>query len=264
MTQITLGPLDLFWASTLVLLAGILSLILGLGLERRLLWAALRTVVQLSILGLVLKGIFAHESPWSVTFILIFMILMASREAVARSSRSYTGIFWNAAATMSFSAILVGGIVTQVIVGVKPWYHPQYVIPLMGMILGNSLNGVSLSLDRFLDYLVSHREEVELYLSYGATRGEALRRPWQMAVRTGLIPIINAMSVAGVVSLPGMMTGQILAGADPLQAVAYQILVMFMLAAAYALGTTLVTFWAGRHLIDSEVRLCLEKLVKKR
>ncbi|WP_456434409.1 ABC transporter permease [Thermosulfuriphilus sp.] len=259
---IALTPIDLFLASGLVFMAGMVSLALGLRVERRLFVAALRTIVQLSLLGLVLKWIFAIERPWPVVFLISFMIFMASREAVARSSRRYPGIFWDAVLTLTFSALVVGGMVTQIIVGVSPWYHPQYVIPLMGMILGNSLNGVSLALDRFLDHLFTKKDEVELYLAFGATRFEALKEPWRLAVRTGLIPIINAMSVAGVVSLPGMMTGQILAGADPIQAVVYQILVMFMLAGSYALGTALITLWAGLKMIDSQGRLCLEKLFK--
>jgi len=257
---IVLGPLDLLWASGLVFGAGLLSVLLQLGLERRLFWAALRTVVQLSLLGLVLTKVFASDSALLVALLLGFMTLVAGREAMSRSKYRYPRIFWDTTLVMATTALLVGAVVTQVIIGVKPWYHPQYVIPLVGMILGNSLNGVSLALDTFLDYLRQRREEIELYLVFGARRTEALRIPARHAVRRGLIPIINAMSVAGIVSLPGIMTGQILAGVPPVQAVAYQILIMFMLAGSYSLGTMLVTILAGRALLTQELRLALEKL----
>ncbi len=252
--------MDLLVASGLVLSAGLLSLLLRLGLERRLLWAASRTVVQLSLLGLVLTRVFASDSALLVLLILLVMTLVAGREAVSRSKYRYPHILLDTTLVMATTALLVGTVVTQVVIGVKPWYHPQYVIPLVGMILGNSLNGISLALDTFLDYLRERREEIELFLVFGARRSEALRIPIRHAVRRGLIPIVNAMSVAGIVSLPGIMTGQILAGVPPVQAVAYQILIMFMLAGSYSLGTILVTLLAGRALLTHEARLALEKL----
>ena len=105
--------------------------------------------------------------------------------------------------------------------------------------------------------------EVELRIAFGATRGEALAAPLKDAVRTGMIPIINSMAAAGIVSLPGMMTGQILAGSPPLQAVAYQIVVMFMIAAAVALGAMLVVVLAGRHFMGPDATLRLDRLTAK-
>ena len=181
-------------------------------------------------------------------------------EAVARSSRRYPWIFADAWLAMAVSCLVVGGIVTQAVVGVRPWYDPQYVIPLLGMILGNSLTGISLCLDRFMDHLEVRSAEVELKIAFGATRREALAGPLRDAVRTGMIPIINSMAAAGIVSLPGMMTGQILAGSPPLQAVAYQIVVMFMIAAAVALGAMLVVVLAGRHFMGVDATLRLDRL----
>ena len=255
MNIIALGLKDLLIASGFIFLAGGLSLALKLGIARRLFIAALRTVIQLTLLGFLLEGIFKLDSPLPVLLLLLFMTLVAGREAAARTKKRYAYLFLDTTLAMGISAFFVGAIVTQVVIGVKPWYHPQYVIPLLGMILGNALNGVSLALDSFLEYVLSRREEIELALVYGAERLEALRRPFRHAVRRGLIPIINAMSVAGIVSLPGMMTGQILAGTPPLQAVAYQILVMFMLAGAYALGAIGVVFLAGRKILGKELRL---------
>lgn len=257
---IHLGPVELAVATLLVVAAGVISVVLRLGLERRLAVAAIRTVVQLGLLGLVLERVFAVRHPAIVIGILVLMTLFAAREAAGRTTRGYRGIMIDAWLAMAVSCFAVGGVVTQVVVGVDPWYDPQYVIPLLGMILGNSLTGIALGLDRFLDFLATRHAEIELRLAFGATRSEALAAPLREAVRTGMVPIINGMAAAGIVSLPGMMTGQILAGAPPLQAVSYQIVVMFMIAAAVAGGAMLVVLLAGRHFMGADAVLRLDRL----
>lgn len=257
---IELGPLQLGIATLLIVAAGVVSLALRLGVEKRLAVATLRTVIQLGLLGLILERVFAIRNPWLVVGLLVLMTVFAAREAVSRASRRYRGILADAWLTMAATCFLVGGIVTQVVVGVEPWYDPQYVIPLLGMILGNSLTGISLCLDRFMDHLETRSAEVELRIAYGASRREALAAPLKDAVRTGMIPIINSMAAAGIVSLPGMMTGQILAGSPPMQAVAYQIVVMFMIAAAVALGAMLVVVLAGRHFMGVDATLRLDRM----
>jgi putative ABC transport system permease protein len=253
---IELGPLQLGLAALLIVAAGLVSLALRLGVERRLGVAALRTVIQLGLLGLVLERIFAIRHPVLVVGLLILMTVFAAREAVGRASHGYRGILMDAWLTMAATCLVIGGVVTQVVVGVEPWYEPQYVIPLLGMILGNSLTGISLCLDRFMDHLEVRSAEVELRIAFGATRREALAAPLRDAVRTGMIPIINSMA--------GMMTGQILAGSPPLQAVAYQIVVMFMIAAAVALGAMLVVVLAGRHFMGVDATLRLDRLMSKK
>ena len=257
---IHLGWAELAVATVLVVAAGAISLVLRLGIERRLGLAALRTVVQLGLLGLVLEKVFALRSPVLIVGILLLMTVFAAREASVRTSKRYGGVLIDAWLAMAVSCFAVGAVVTQLVVGVEPWYDPQYVIPIVGMILGNSLTGIALGLDRFLDHLVSRRHEVELRLAFGASRREALSEPLRVSVRTGMVPIVNAMAAAGIVSLPGMMTGQILAGAPPLQAVAYQIVVMFMIAAAVAGGAMLVVLLAGRHFMGADAVLRLDRL----
>ncbi|MFV2072380.1 MAG: iron export ABC transporter permease subunit FetB [Thermoanaerobaculales bacterium] len=261
---IELGPLQLAIAALLVVGAGVVSIALRLGMERRLGVAALRTVIQLGLLGLILERVFALRVPALVVALLVLMTLFAAREAVARSSHRYRAIYLDSWLALAASCLVVGGVVTQLVVGVQPWYEPQYVIPLVGMILGNSLNGISLCLDRFLDHLATRYAEVELRLAFGATRREALAEPLRAAVRTGMVPIINAMAAAGLVSMPGMMTGQILAGSPPLQAVAYQIVVMFMVAAASAFGAMAMAVVAAHRLSRPDGSLRLDRLTAKK
>ena len=257
---IQLGPVELGVATLLVIAAGVISVVLRLGIEKRLAVAAIRAVVQLGLLGLILERVFSLRNPVVVVGILVLMTVFAAREAAGRTGRGYRGIMVDAWLAMAVSCFAVGGVVTQLVVGVEPWYEPQYVIPLLGMILGNSLTGIALGLDRFLDHLSTRHAEIELRLAFGATRREALAAPLRDAVRTGMVPIINAMAAAGIVSLPGMMTGQILAGAPPLQAVSYQIVVMFMIAAAVACGAMLVVVLAGRHFMGPDAVLRLDRL----
>jgi putative ABC transport system permease protein len=261
---IHLGPVELAVATLLVVAAGVISVVLGLGVEKRLAVAAIRTVVQLGLLGLILERVFALRNPIVVVGILVLMTIFAAREASSRTSRGYRGIMVDAWLAMAVSCFAVGGVVTQLVVGVEPWYEPQYVIPLLGMILGNSLTGIALGLDRFLDHISNRHAEIELRLAFGATRREALAAPLRDAVRTGMVPIINAMAAAGIVSLPGMMTGQILAGAPPLQAVSYQIVVMFMIAAAVALGCMLTALLVQRRLFNERHQLLVERITKRR
>ncbi len=247
--SIQLTPFDLFLAIGLIVIAVIISTTLRLGLTKSLALASTRCMLQLGAMGLILKKIFQINTPLLVSGWLLIMLLFAGREAVRRSKTKYRGINLDALFTMTVSSMVAGGLATQMVIKVDPWYNPQYLIPIFGMVFGNSLNGICLGLDRLTEYVRSRGREIELRLAFGATRAEAIRDGARQAVRTGMIPIINNMTVAGIVSLPGMMTGQIVAGASPMQAVAYQIVIMFMIAASNALGSMSIATLAGRRLV---------------
>ena len=254
-TAIRLDALDLVLAGGLVLIAGLVSIALRLDLERRIAVASIRTVVQLILLGYVLEWIFALDQAAPLCAVLGVMIAFAGRAAVRRAERTFDGATPSAVVTLALAGLLTSFAVTEVIIGVDPWYDAQYVLPILGMILGNSLTGISLCLDKMLEDLDTRRGEVEADLALGATRWEAARETISDAVKRGMIPIINAMTVVGIVSLPGMMTGQILAGADPMQAVEYQIVVMFMLAAAVALGSIGIALVVYRAMFNERHQL---------
>jgi putative ABC transport system permease protein len=125
----------------------------------------------------------------------------------------------------------------------------------MGMVLGNSLTAVHLTMDRYTGAVAGQRRAIEHLLCLGATPQEATLAHTRDAVRNGMTPIVNAMLIAGIVSLPGMMTGQILGGTPPLLAVRYQIVIMFLLAGATALGSALCVLWLRRRLFDERERI---------
>lgn len=253
---------DLLLAGGLMLLNIALSWALRLGLGRRLLLAGLRMSVQLLLVGSILTWVFRQEQAAIILGIGLVMAAIAGVAAVNRVSRRFPGVYWNSLVTVIFASFFVTGVALNLIIDSRPWYHPQYFIPLLGMVLGNTLNGISLGLDRFLSELQQQQGVVETRLALGATRWEAAHEPVREALRTGMIPTINSMMVMGVVSLPGMMTGQILAGAPPSIAVRYQIVIMFMIAAGTALGALGVVLLAYLFLFGADHRLRFEKLRK--
>lgn len=260
---IALTAADLAVACGLVLVAGVVSVGLKLGLERRLALASVRTVVQLLLVGYVLRSIFGLDSLPAVLLLALIMIVVASRAAIGRVSHTFGGATWQAFVTLLLTGLVTSVTVTGLVIKVDPLWEPRYLIPLLGMILGNGLTGISLCLDTLLEQLTERRGEVEMELAHGATRWEAARGPVRKAVRRGMIPIINTMMVVGIVALPGMMTGQILAGADPLQAVKYQIVIMFMVAGGTSLGSISIALLAYRRLFDDHHRLRYD-LIRRR
>lgn len=249
-SYIDLAPSQVALAAALIVVNAGLSLALRLGMERRLLVAAVRTVAQLALIGLVLEWVFDVRSVGLVLALAAVMAGIAGVSAVRRTERRYEGIWFDALISMFCSSWIIAGVAVGAIVRPAPWWDPQYAIPLLGMILGNTLNGISLGLDRLTEELISRRGEVDTLLALGATRWEAARERVRRSVRTGMIPIINAMMVVGIVSIPGMMTGQLLAGVDPMTAVEYQIVIMFLIASGTALGTVSVVLLGYRRLFN--------------
>jgi putative ABC transport system permease protein len=145
----------------------------------------------------------------------------------------------------------------------QPWYDARYAIPLAGIILGNVLNGGSLALDSLLGSVVRERAAIEAQLALGASFSHAMRGLIGTSVRRALLPAINQMSAAGVVTLPGIMTGQILAGMDPLEAAKYQILLLFLLSGGSGLAAVAVVYLAAMRLTDDRQRLRIDRLTAK-
>lgn len=226
--------------------------------------APLRTVVQLTLLGFLLAPVFAVAHPALVSLVALVMVSAAAVEARRRSKRRYPGLLPRAFVTIALSAGVTLVVANAGIIGADPWWTPRYLVPLLGMILGNSLTGLSLGVDRLLAELDEGRARVELRLARGATPWEAALPAAREAVRTGMTPMLQSMSVVGLVSIPGMMTGQILGGTPPDVAARYQILVMFLLAAATAMGVTGGVLLSARALFDGRGRLRVERLTRAR
>ena len=260
--MIRLSELDLGIAASLVVALALLSWRVYPDLARQLVVASLRTAVQLTLIGLVLKTLFEHASLLWVALLSLVMLAVAGREVMARQHRRFAGVSGYAIGVLSMfiSSFSIALFALVVVVGNQPWYQPQYAIPLLGMLLGNTMNGIALALDRLTQSAWEQREVIEARLVLGHSAGEALSGIRQQVYRTGLIPIINAMAAAGVVSLPGMMTGQILAGAEPVEAVKYQIMIMFLITGGAGFGTFVAVHLGVRRLFDERQRLRLDRL----
>jgi len=240
-------------AALLIVVNGAISVALRLQMERSLLIASIRTVVQLTLVGFVLEWVFQVERWYVVLALAALMTLIAGATATSRNDRRYPGIWINTIVSIWASSWLVMAFALfAVLRGIDNWYQPQYAIPLLGMVLGNTLNGISVGLNTFTESLVDRRDEVETLLALGATRWEAARNAVRHAVRIGMVPIINSMMIVGIVSLPGMMTGQLVSGMQPMDAVKYQIVIMFLIASATALGTVGVVLLSFRRLLSGE------------
>jgi len=250
-------------ASLLIVINATASILLGLGIGRKILVGSVRTVVQLLLVGYVLEYVFALDSPWAVLGIWVIMAALAAQAGVRRTGYRFPGIYTTGFGVMLVSSALVTLFGIVAVIGVKPWYAPQYVIPLAGMVLGNTLNGVSLGLDRLMKGFDYEQAQIETLLAMGATSWEGARDVIVTAITTGMIPILNAMAVVGLVSLPGMMTGQILAGVAPTIAIRYQIVIMFLIAAGTAVGTVGSVLVGFRLLFDSRHRLLRERLQRQ-
>lgn len=259
-TTITVSYTQLALATLLMTFNLGISIAFRLNMSGFLTIASLRMVVQLFLIGFVLEWLFSQQNPWLVVALGLFMALVAGRSTAARTKRNFIGIYWNSFLSVLTAAAIVTSLAVTTIIQVDPWYDPQYLIPLLGMVLGNTINGTSLGLDRFMDDLVDQRDQIETLLTLGATRWEAARRQIQDAIRVGMIPITNSMMVTGLVSLPGMMTGQILAGASPIDAVRYQIVIFFMIASGTAIGTFGVVMLAFNRLLSPSHQLRLDLL----
>jgi putative ABC transport system permease protein len=265
MTPILLHPLDLAVASVLVLLDVALSIALRLGLHRQLAVAAVRMVLQLVLIGYVLRSVFAIASPPLTLLVVLTMVAIAGREVATRPAQRLTHF---GSYVVGGSAVALATFVTSVLalttaLRPSPWYDARYAIPLAGIVLGNVLNAASLALDSLLGGVVRERAAIEAQLALGATIRAAMGRLVREALRRALLPIANQMSAAGVVTLPGIMTGQILAGLDPMEAVKYQILLMFLLSGGSGLAAVAAVLLASRRLTDPRQRLRLDRLVRR-
>ncbi len=187
-------------------------------------YAISRMLVQLMVIGYFLAYIFEADSVWVVLAVVTVMVFASSWIALRTTKIKRTLLYKKTL----YSIVLGGGItfllVTQAVLNLNPWYSPRYVIPLAGMIFASSMNSVSLAVERLT-------AEIERNVDYQQARNTALR--------TSLIPITNSLFAVGLVSLPGMMTGQILSGISPLVAVRYQIMVMCMIFGSAGISSAL-------------------------
>ena len=255
--MIELGLLQISFALVLMVAAIALVRWQKLGLELTLLNATARTIFQLFAVGYLLAVVFAWRNPLSVISVLLVMLSIATIVARNRIDKRLSKLLPILAGTLLTSLVLTVVYTTGVVIQPESWYEPRYVIPLSGIVLGNAMTAATIAGDRLVSSLKQHQIEVETHLSLGATPQQAIAAYRQEAIKAGLIPTINAMMVVGIVKLPGIITGQLLSGADPLNAALYQMLIMFMLAFSDLLASILVTAGIRRLFFNDAAQLVI-------
>ena len=262
MNPIILTTGDLVLASLLIVAGAAMSVAMSLNIHRTLLWTAIRMVVQLMLVGLALRAVFALSSPWVTLLVVLAMIAAAAHEVGSRQERRLQGLWQRAIglATVSVPTLVITVLALVTALRPTPWYDARHAIPLAGIILGNAMNAASLTLHAAFNAAWLQRSAIDARLALGDDRQTALRPILRQAVRSGLLPTMNTMGAAGIITLPGIMTGQILAGMDPIDAARYQILLMFLLAGGSLLAAFLAAWLSVWRMTDERHRLRLDRL----
>ncbi len=230
-----------------------------LGLEYQLALATGRASLQLLLMAYGLAIVFSFQSPWLIVGALSLMVTVAAITAKNRVGKNIPQMLPLMGIGIGFSTVLTLCYVAWLVVQPQPWYSPRYLVPLAGIVIGNSMNAGAIAGERLATTIGQHHLEIETHLSLGATPQQAIANYRKQAIKTGLMPMINSMMVVGLVTLPGIMSGQMLGGIDPLQASAYQILIMFMLTFADMVTVVLVTWGLGEQFFNAAYQL---KLIK--
>ena len=202
-------------------------------------YATLRMLIQLLLIGYVLVYIFETDQPAFIIAILVIMLSVASWIAIRPLRKKQPQMYLNSLGAISAGGILTLALVSQVVIDVEPWFSPRFVVPLAGMIFAGAMNAVSLAAERL-------QSEYDRGTPYLIAR--------RIALQASLIPITNSLFAVGLVALPGMMTGQILSGISPLVVAKYQIVVMTMLFGASGISAALYLVLANRSLQHAEAK----------
>ena len=251
MTDVSVSNVSLVLAFGLVVLAIGISAKEKLGLGRDIATAVLRTVLQLIAVGFVLKYIFQTNHLLLTVAMVMIIIVNASRQAHSRNP-SPSKSFWH-----SWLALLVAtGLTLGVLLlsgAIKP--IPSQVVPISGMIASNAMIAIGLSYKALNHLFTDQRQQVLEKLALGAPVKLASLSIVRQAIKTGVQPTIDSARTVGLVSLPGMMSGLIFAGVDPVHAIKYQIMVMFMLLAATSLGAVIASYFAYQTYFNEQMQL---------
>lgn len=244
-----------YWALSLtlifVLIPLVLSKTLNLGLGRDMTVATIRSIIQLLAVGYVLKFVFDSESLLYILLMVALMIVAATHNAQKKGA-AIQGITWKIAVTLIFVEVLTQGILIGF--NITP-ATAQYIIPISGMVIGNSMVLSILFLNRFTAEVEDHQDQTELILSLGGTPKQAIHRQLINSIKASMIPTIESQKTVGLVQLPGMMSGQIIAGADPIQAVQFQLLIMFLLLTTAAVTSVFLGYLSYPTLFNKRMQL---------
>ncbi len=239
----------------LVVVCALISWKKGHGQEKDLLISSFRAVIQLTVLGYALTWIFAHNTLIICLAVAAFMTMSSAIHSRSRVKCRYKGLLLdNLFATVL--SIWPMAIVGTFMMGSSPWWSVETFLPFIGILLGNSVNGISMGIDHFTHGIQEKREEVLEWLAMGASKNEATIDIFRRSVRMALTPIMNSMVTMGIVSIPGAMTGQILGGSSPMEASITQMIIVLLICTAVYTGVVTGLVLARKRLFNHRGQPC--------
>ncbi|KAL1674169.1 hypothetical protein EV122DRAFT_221245 [Schizophyllum commune] len=248
-------------AFTFIIVDAALSAYYNLDIGGKLVWAACRCVVQLSILGLILRPVFEMNNPLFVAGLVLLLNCLGTMEVVInKSKKRFQHMLPIVLAGLLGSTVPVSIIGVRFALGVVPFWTPEHYVPIAGMLIGNAISGIVVATSYVMKELQENRDKVETYLAFGASRAEACRPVVLEALRLALTPTINQMSVIGLISIPGMMTGALLGGAPVARASRLQMIIMFLLSGSAALSALITTIGCVAVVVDGCGRVRGERI----
>jgi len=254
MNQHNITDSSLLLSLMLVVIALLISQKEKLGMSKDIIWSVCRAIVQLVIVGYVLKSIFDLNNRWLTILMVLFICVNAALNARKRSRNIDNALM------ISFLAITSGTALTLTILVLSGAieFIPMQVIPISGMIAGNAMVAVGLCYSNLNQRFSDNQQKILEMLSLGASVKLASARLIRDSIRASMIPTVDAAKTVGLVSLPGMMSGLIFAGIDPVKAIKYQIMVTFMLIGTASLSTIIAAYLAYRRFYTARAQLKIE------
>ena len=233
-------------ALAMVAVAAGISGLMHMGIGKTLLWSACRALLQLCAMGFIMEYVIRSNNPWFVLLLIAFMLIAAVQITLSRAKGVPKGLAGPVLLSLVLTMLIMMSLVTELVIRPHPWYAPQLVVPLTGMLLGNTVSALAVGLSRFFESMRERRDEVDTLLALGATAWEAARPSVVSSIRLGLMPTTASLASAGIVTVPGMMAGQIIAGGDPINAAKYQFMVLAAIAALTLLADSVIMVLAYR------------------
>ena len=224
----------------MVAVAAIISELMHMGIGKTLMWSSCRALVQLCAMGFIIGYFFWSNNVRLVSSLLPYTPLAPVQIVMSRARGIPKGLAGPIFLSLVITMLLMLALVTELIVRPHPWYAPQLVVPLTGMLLGNTVTALAVGLSRFYESMEERRDEVDMMLALGATPWESARPSIVSSIRLGLLPTTASLASSGIVTIPGMMAGQVIAGGDPLNAAKYQFVVLDAIAALTLLADGLI------------------------
>lgn len=244
---VNIGYVELLASALLMMVAGLVSWKLKLGQAKNIAISTVRAFLQLLAMGFLLVYLFEYQTWWLVCLVVVAMTLAATQIAVSRVKQAAKGLWLDTFLSIFVSSIVIALIVVECIIHADPWYSAKELVPISGMIIGNTLSSAAVAIERLFSSMDSRSAEMYTMVALGATPREAAFPSIKAAIGAGMTPELAKLSAAGIVQIPGMMSGQILAGADPVIAAKYQIVVLLMLSAATTIAIVLICFLAYKR-----------------